>query len=155
MKTILKNIVLGIIVTTILTCILFWHEIKTSLSHTVSSTFSDSPACSNESVIYDIYLPLENNLHRIFITELQANKQTNQSIDITFLLNNQGGNNAYPALHIYLFDKNGQTTRHLDLSHDQYTHGTKLTKERITLNVPLLHGETAFDIKPFYPGDGL
>lgn len=152
MKTILKNSVLGIIVITILTCALFWHEIKTTLSHTISSAFSDSPACLNEAIIDNSYLPLTNNIHRIAITELQANKQTNQSIGITFLLTNQGGNNAYPALHVYLFDKSGQATRRLDLSHDQYAHGTKLTKERINLNVPLLAGETAFDVKPYYPG---
>lgn len=155
MKTLFKNSILGIIVITFLICALFWHEIKTKFSHTVSTAFSDVSACSSEAIISNSYLPLTNNIHRIAIAELQANKHTNQSIDITFLLTNQGGNNAYPALHLCLFDKSGKVTRCLNIKHDQYPHGTKLTKERITLNVPLLHGETAFDIKPFYPGDGL
>ena len=152
MNTILKKGILGIIVITTLTCILFWHEIKTTLSHTVSSTFSDLPACSNEVIIDNSYLPMTNNIHRIAVTELQANKQSNQSIDITFLLTNQGGRNAYPALRILLFDKSGEVTRRVDIGHDQYAHGTTLKKERISLNLPLLAGETAFDIKPFYPG---
>lgn len=152
MKTILKNSVLGIIVITTLTCALFWHEIKAALSHTISSAFSDSPACLNEVIIDNSYLPLTNNIHRIAITELQANKQTNQSIDIAFLLTNQGGDNAYPALRVYLFDKSGKATRRLEISYDQYAHGTTLKKERINLSVPLLAGETAFDVKPYYPG---
>ncbi len=156
----MKKIILRIILLAFLTCFIlawfFMHEVNLKISSSATTMFTDAPPSStlgNESTHRIVGYRLTDDRTdpaMIVLGDLQATMPDSTNAIISLRLTNRGGAD-WPWLRIYLQDSQGRTTRSMDFSPKNYSHGKSFVSEVVTLNISLRAGEQRFTASAFFP----
>lgn len=91
-----------------------------------------------------------NDSQLIRVSSLRPGPRSAAGISLSFVMTNEGENNDFPSVRVYLVNGDGKTVREAVFSAADYSHGEKFEQQDVNLTLILRPGETGFTVKPFY-----
>ena len=104
---------------------------------------------NNETQFFSMKLLAEDALVNLpVIEDLRVDKTSStDDVLISFTMVCDRGNCLYPALRVFLFDGSGKVTRSIPVQSEDYQHGSKLTRETISLRIQLRPLERSYTVE--------